>query len=136
MKCLYLCDMFAPWLRHIMMYIAGAVILLHSVLPHSHASDISAEENAIVYEQSDGVLNQIQLLLHDYEQLAETFVTRDSTVEFSLPAFIALVPVVATCADRISLDDKVAKLPLPIDDMRLAQLGNVNARGVRPPPVA
>ncbi len=118
------------------MYIAGAVILLHSVLPHSHASDISAEENAIVYEQSDGVLNQIQLLLHDYEQLAETFVTRDSTVEFSLPAFIALVPVVATCADRISLDDKVAKLPLPIDDMRLAQLGNVNARGVRPPPVA
>jgi hypothetical protein len=126
----------SKWLRNMMMYMAGAVIVLHSVLPHSHASDISAEEHAIVHEQSDGVLNLIQLLLHDYEQLAETFVTRYSTVEFSLPAFIALVPLVALCADRISLDDKVAKLPLPIEDIRLAQQGHVNAWGVRPPPVA
>jgi hypothetical protein len=82
------------WLRHMMMYMAGAVIVLHSVLPHSHASDISAEEHALVHEETDGVLGLIQLLLHDHEQLAETFVTREALVEFALPAFVALVPLV------------------------------------------
>ncbi len=124
------------WLRHMMMYMAGAVIVLHSVLPHSHASDISAEEHVLVHEETDGVLGLIQLLLHDHEQLAETFVTREAVVEFALPAFVALVPLVMLYADIILLDDVAQELPLLIDEMRLAQLGHVNAWGVRPPPIA
>jgi hypothetical protein len=119
-----------------MMYMAGAVIVLHSVLPHSHASEISAEEHVLVHEETDGALSLIQLLLHDYEQLAETFVCRDAIVEFTLPAFIALVSLVALFADIIQLDDALTRLPAPVDDMRLAQLGHVHAWGVRPPPVA
>jgi hypothetical protein len=126
----------SKWLRHMMMYMAGAVIVLHSVLPHSHASDLSAEEHVLVHEESEGVLGLIQLLLHDYEQLAETFITRDAPVEFALPEFFALVPLVALFADILLLEDVAQELPLPIDDMRLAQLGHVNAWGVRPPPVA
>jgi hypothetical protein len=125
----------SKWFRHMMMYMAGAVIVLHSVLPHSHSSELSAEEHVLVHEESEGVLGLIELLLHDYEQLAETFVTRESAVEFSLPTFVAVVPLVALYADLIPLDDAVAQLPLPIDDMRLAQLGHVRAWGVRPPPV-
>lgn len=125
----------SKWLRHMMMYMAGAVIVLHSVLPHSHASDIVAEQRAIVLEETDGVLGLIQLLLHDYEQLAETFVIREAVVEFALPAFVAMVPLVALFADILLLDDVAQELPLPIDDMRLAQLGHVRAWGVRPPPV-
>lgn len=124
------------WFRNMMMYMAGAVIVLHSVLPHSHASDISTVEHVLVHEETDGLLGLIQLLLHDYEQLAETFVTREAAVEFALPAFVALVPLLVFYTDIILLDDVALELPLPIDEMRLAQLGHVNAWGVRPPPVA
>lgn len=126
----------SKWLRRTMMYMAGAVIVLHSVLPHSHASELSAEEHVLVHEEAEGVLGLIQLLLHDYEQLAESFVTRDTTVEFAIPEFVALLPLAALFTDLIPLNDEVHKLPLPIDDVRLAQLGHVNAWGVRPPPVA
>ncbi len=126
----------SKWLRHMMMYMAGAVIVLHSVLPHRHSSELSAEEHAMVHEEAGGVLGLIQLLLHDYEQLAETFVTREAAVEFAIPAFVALLPLVTPYADILLLDDVAQELPLAIDDMRLAQLGHVNAWGVRPPPVA
>jgi len=126
----------SKWFRHMMMYMAGAVIVLHSVLPHSHASELSAEEHVLVHEETEGVLGLIQLLLHDYEQLAENFVTREAAVEFSLPTFMALVPFVALFAQLLQLDEAAKELPVPIDDMRLAQLGHVNAWGVRPPPVA
>ena len=132
----YLYRMDYKWLRHIMMYTAGAVIVLHSVLPHRHSSELSAQEHAVIHEEAEGVLGLIQLLLHDYEQLAETFVTREAAEEFALPAFIALVPLVVLYADILLLDDLAQELPLPIDDMRLAQLGHVHAWGVRPPPVA
>lgn len=124
------------WLRHVMMYMAGAVIVLHSVLPHRHASELSNQEHVLVHEETEGVLGLIQLLLHDYEQLAETFVTRDSAVEFALPTLIALVPMVALLADLIPLGDAAEELPFPLDDVRLARLGHVSAWGVRPPPVA
>lgn len=123
-------------LRQVMMYMAGAVIVLHTVLPHRHASELTAEEHAVVHEETEGVLGLLQLLLHDYEQLAETFVTREAVVEFALPAFVALVPLVTLFADFVLLDDVAQKLPFPVDDMRLAQLGHVHAWGVRPPPVA
>lgn len=126
----------SKWLRHMMMYMAGAVIVLHSVLPHRHSSELSAQEHAVIHEEAEGVLGLIQLLLHDYEQLAETFVTREAAVEFSIPAFVALVPLVALCTDIRLLDEVAQELPLPIDDMLLAQLGHVCAWGVRPPPVA
>jgi hypothetical protein len=132
----YLCRMNFKWLRHMMMYMAGAVIVLHSVLPHSHASDLSIEEHTIIHGETEGVLDWVQLLLHDYEQLAESFVNRYSAIEFSLPAFIALVPLVVLFADSLLLDDVAQELPRFIDEMRLAQLGQVNAWGVRPPPVA
>lgn len=126
----------SKWLRNTMMYMAGAVIVLHSVLPHRHSSELSAKEHAVIHEEAEGILGLIQLLLHDYEQLAETFVTREAAVEFSIPAFVALVPLVALCTDIRLLDEVAQELPLPIDDMRLAQLGHVCAWGVRPPPVA
>ncbi len=119
-----------------MMYVAGAVIVLHSVLPHSHASEISTVEHVLVHEKTDGVLGLIQLLLHDYEQLAETFVTREAVVEFAIAAFVPLVPLPVFYTDIFLLDDVALELPLPIDDMRLTQLGHVNARGVRPPPIS
>ncbi len=119
-----------------MMYMAGAVIVLHSVLPHRHSSELSAQEHEVIHEEAEGVLGLIELLLHDYEQLAETFVTREAVVEFALPAFVALVPLVALYADILLSDDLAQELPLPVDDMRLAQLGHVRAWGVRPPPVA
>jgi hypothetical protein len=93
-------------------------------------------EHVLVHEKTDGVLGLIQLLLHDYEQLAETFVTREAVVEFAIAAFVPLVPLPVFYTDIFLLDDVALELPLPIDDMRLTQLGHVNARGVRPPPVA
>jgi hypothetical protein len=119
-----------------MMYMAGVVIVVHSVLPHSHASNLTAEQHSVLHATPESFLDLIQLVLHDYEQLAETFVTRDRAVEFSIPAFIPLIPLVAIFSDIISLEDAVVQLPLPIDEVRLAQLGHVSVWGVRPPPVA
>ncbi|MCF8258019.1 MAG: hypothetical protein K9J06_10710 [Flavobacteriales bacterium] len=128
--------MIAKWFKHGLMYVAGAIIVMHSVLPHAHVSELPAVEHTEIHADADGVMGWIQLLLHDREQLAHTFVTRVVASAFAVLAFIALVPLVALYVHIIRTDDVVNLSPLAVDDFRLVQLGHVITWGVRPPPVA
>lgn len=125
------------WIRHAMLFVAGVILVLHVVLPHSHVSELSFEEHTTLHAETDGVLGWIELLLHEHEQFAERFVTNKSSSELIFPALVVLVPLLAIFTELVQLDDTVATVaPSDHNEFRLAQLGYVSSWGVRPPPVA
>ena len=120
-----------------MLFVAGVVLVLHVALPHSHVSELTPEQHSILHSETEGVLDWIELLLHEHEPIGDNFVTSKTASEFALPAFVVLVPLLAVIPVFIQLDDSVAvDFPFDFDNQRLAQLGHVSSWGVRPPPVA
>ena len=51
-------------IRNISILLAGVILLLHTVLPHEHHSELNQEEHLAQHESAEGLLDFIKLTFH------------------------------------------------------------------------
>lgn len=83
-------------LRHLMMTIATTIVLLHSIIPHSHHSELTHEEHHRQHENASSILDFISLAFHlDHEdgQLEEFVQGNDIDIDqlFPVSTFTATI---------------------------------------------
>ena len=68
------------FLRHILIYTACAILVLHNMTPHAHHDEMSSEVHEIEHREADSLLDWFKLAFHSDmgEGHLENFISADS----------------------------------------------------------
>lgn len=82
------------FIRNISILLAGAILMLHTVLPHEHHSELKATEHEVQHETAHSLLDFLKLAFHmdQGEGHLEDYKT-SSTVYFHFDAVVSAVIV-------------------------------------------
>ncbi|MFT7034426.1 MAG: hypothetical protein ACJA2S_002940 [Cyclobacteriaceae bacterium] len=82
------------FIRNILILLAGAIFMLHTVLPHEHHSELKATEHEVQHETANSLLDFLKLAFHmdQGEGHLEDY-QASNTIHFNLDAVVSWLVV-------------------------------------------
>lgn len=118
--------------RNMMLFIATTIVLLHSIIPHSHHSELSAEQHLQEHENASSILDYLSLAFHlDHEDgQFEDFTPGQYSTPQHLQPFLNSPQVLAIEIQTIAAGSRTWTSLEPVFVDRSA----ANSSGLRAPP--
>lgn len=118
-----------------MIYIAGAILSLHLLIPHAHSEELSPREHDEIHQQHEGnFIDYLSYIFHehsnegDMEQFVPDQDVFDHTIDLGpVPQFVDQVPPIRLISSRNSYYVTPA--------IQNLQSGFISSWGNRPPPL-
>lgn len=112
-----------------LMLVAGAIVLLHVLVPHWHEAELNAQAHDALHRQNNSVVHLLQLFLHEADQMDDEVIPSTS-----LPTAIVFVAVVVSLF-VVELSGQTTKAWTgPGHQHLIFDRGCLSATGCRPPP--
>ncbi len=96
--------------RHIALYLAGCIILLHAIIPHQHEQSLSASEHEKVHSEKNSIVDELAYVLHESHDEGELD-NYNSSAYSALEIDVNLLPVLLSFAIEKTIErDELIKL--------------------------
>lgn len=118
-------------LRHTVLFIATSLVLLHSIIPHSHHSELTEEENLKQHETASSIIDYLSLAFHlDHEDgQLEDFIPGNDVDPVQLEPYI-----LSNFSVGVTLEVTERELLLTSYDHFYHDRSSLTSSGLRAPP--